>query len=199
MTDEKFHFHVVQVWLKEPLTMEEILEKLGIKPLLKGNTNLTGTRGKRKLLIRILAGTMAAARQLDIFTDSRFEKRLRNTVQKALPALMPDDLATQGRAILEKQREEEESELWARAKHELVQMLFDLRQHTQFVKEVDRRIAREIGSAAYHCWTATGRDQEDHVGALSRRYSYDIVRELAEAMVDFDKKEDCCKEKYPQC
>lgn len=181
MGDDKFQFHVAQVWLKKPFTTEEILEKLRITPSLKGNTNITGMRGKTKLHIRILSGNTNSARQLDIYAD-RPDKRLNITIQKVLPVLMPDDLATQGRAILEKQREEEESELWEKAKTELTQVLFDLCRHPKFVREVDRRITREIGSPAYHCWAAAGKDQDDHVGALSRTYSYDILRELTEAM-----------------
>jgi len=198
MKNDKFQHHVAQVFLKNPLPIEEILEKLGIEPLLKGCTSFIGIWGNVKLMICIATGTPNAAWHLEIHGDIQPDEKLQKTIQNALPVFTPEDFETEVRTLLKKEQEKDDAELWEKTKKPLMHMIFQICGHPNFVKEVDRRIMKEIGSPAYHSWAAAGRDPEDHVGALSRRLSYDIIRELAEGMAGFEISQDD-KRHYKQC
>lgn len=198
MKNDKFQYHVAQVFLKDPLPIEEILEKLGIIPLLKGCTSFIGSWGKVKLMICIATGTPNTAWHLEIYADIQPDKKLQKTIQTALPVFTPEDFDTEVRTLLKKEREKNDAELWEKTKQPLIHMIFQVCGHPSFVKEIDRRIMREIGSPAYHSWAAAGRDPEDHVGALSRKLSCDIIRELGEEMTSFEISQDE-KKQYKEC
>lgn len=195
MGSEAFQYRIARVWLKKPLSIEEILEKLSVKPLLMGALNFTGIRGQLRILVRIRSGTAVAARKLDIFADTNVDKGLQNAVEGLLPVFTRKELAEEGRAIIEKQRDEDDLELWERDKNQLMHIVLDLCDHPFLRKERDRRITREIGFPAYFEWVSKGRDPEDRITELSRKMTGQIVRELADGLMSFPPSGDPCPAK----
>lgn len=183
MESDTFQYRIARVWLKKSLSIEEILESLDVEPLLRGTVNFIGIRGKMRVLVRIRSGTADAARKLDIYADRNVDKELKNTMEQSLPIFTQKDLAEEGRAIIEKQRDEDESELWEKAKNQLMRIVLDLCDHPILRKERDRRITRKIGFPAYFTWVSAGRDAEDRIAELSRKITGEIVRELADELI----------------
>lgn len=180
MGSDRFRYRIARIWLKRCLSIEEILEKLDVRPLIKGNTYFTGTRGTVGILACIRSGNAQAVRKLDIYADQNVGGEFTSIIERTLPIFTQKELAEDGKSILQKQQDEDESELWEKAKGGLIRVIVDLCDHPIFKKERDRRIAKEVGFPAYFAWVSAGRDTEDHIGELSRRISGEIVRELAD-------------------
>jgi hypothetical protein len=185
MGSGRFQYLIARVWLKKSLSIDEILGSLGVKRLLSGAVNFSGARGETRLLVRIRSGTAHAARKLDIYADTNVVKELKSTVEQLLPIFTLKDLAEEGSAIIEKQQDEDESELWDKAKNQLMRVVLDLCDHPLLRKERDRRISRKIGFPAYFAWVSTGRDVDGNIVELSRRITGEIIKELADELMSF--------------